>query len=109
MSLNKLQHAQAFTVAATHATSAVATQSGTTGSVTYITDIAGSSDKAGALLTVKQGTTVVWEVQLATTAAGINAFQETFASPIPSASGASVSVTVDGTSLCKANIAGFIL
>ncbi len=94
---------------ASNGTSAVATQSGITGSTMYITDIAGSSDKAGSLLTVKQGTTVIWEVQLATTAAGINAFDEQFESPLPGVSGGAVSVTVDGTSLCKANIAGYYL
>lgn len=75
----------------------------------YITDVAGSSDKAGSLLLVKQGTTVVWQVQLATTAAGINAFSHQFASPILAASGASISVTVDGTAACYANIGGFYL
>lgn len=94
---------------ATHATSAVATIAAVTGAINYITDISGSSDKAGSLLLVKQGTTVVWQVQLATTAAGINAFTHHFASPIPSASGASVSVTVDGTAACYANIAGYQL
>lgn len=98
-----------FSVYATHATSAVASSAGTAGWTQYITDIAGSSDKAGSLLTVKQGTTVVWEVQLATTAAGINAFSHSFSTPIPSALGALVSVTVDGTSVCKANIAGYAL
>lgn len=107
--LNKLQHGTPFAVAVSHATSAVASQAAVAGSVHYITDIAGSSDKAGSLLTVKQGTTVVFEVQLATTAAGINAFEHTFASPIPSAVNALVSVTVDGTSLCKANIGGFTI
>lgn len=109
MTLNKAQHAQAYSVTASNGTSAVATQSGTSGSVTYITDIAGSSDKAGSILTVKQGTTVIWEVQLATTAAGINAFEEHFETPLQGVVGGAVSVTVDGTSLCKANIAGFIL
>ena len=63
---------------ATNATSAVATISGVTGSVNYVTDISGSSDKAGSLLLVKQGTTVIWQVQLATTAAGMNAFHHSF-------------------------------
>lgn len=94
---------------ATNATSAVATVAGITGSTMYITDIAGSSDKAGSILVVKQGTTTVFEVQLATTAAGNNSFQKTFSSPIPGVSGSSVSVTVDGTALCKANIGGFYL
>lgn len=105
--LNKLQHFTPANATATNATSAVATISGTAGSITYITDIAGSSDKAGALLLVKQGTTVIWQIQLATTAAGINAFEQHFESPLYGAVGADVSVTVDGTAACKANISGF--
>lgn len=94
---------------ATHATSAVSTITGVSGSTMYITDVAGSSDKAGSLLLVKQGTTVVFQVQLATTAAGMNAFHHSFASPIPGVSGGSVSVTVDGTSACYSNIGGYQL
>lgn len=94
---------------ATNATSAVATIAGVTGAVNYVTDVSGSSDKAGALLLVKQGTTTIWQVQLATTAAGMNSFHHQFASPLSSASGASVSVTVDGTAACYANIAGYQL
>jgi hypothetical protein len=94
---------------ATNGTSAVATITGIPGSTMYITDIAGSSDKAGSLLLVKQGTTTIWQVQLATTAAGINAFSERFTSPLAAVAGADISVTVDGTTLCKANIAGYYL
>ena len=98
-----------FVVTATHATAAVASNAGVSGSTHYITDIAGSSDKAGSLLLVKQGTTIIWQVQLATTAAGINAFNHQFAVPLRAAAGALVSVTVDGTSACYANIAGYTL
>lgn len=96
-----------FQVSVTHATSAVASQAGVAGKILYITDIAGSSDKAGALLLVKQGTTIIWQVQLQTTAAGYPAYDHTFSVPLRSAAGALVSVTVDGTSACYANIAGF--
>lgn len=109
MALNKQYNGTPFGVTATNASSAVATQTGVAGQTQYITDIAGSSDKAGALLLVKQGTTVIWQVQLATTAAGINAFSHTFASPLAGIVGASVSVTVDGTSACYANIAGYTI
>lgn len=98
-----------FSVTATHATSAVASQAGVTGSTFYITDISGSSDKAGALLLVKQGTTIIWQTQLATTAAGNNSYEHTFSTPLVGAQGALVSVTVDGTALCHANIAGYAI
>ena len=102
--LNKLQRGTPVNATATHATSAVATVAGITGSTMYITDIAASSDKAGAILLVKQGTTTIWQVQVGTTP-----FFEKFDSPLTADSGASISVTVDGTSACKANIAGFYL
>ena len=98
-----------FSAYATHATSAVATQSGATGTTSYITDIAGSSDKAGSLLLVKDGSTIIWAIQLATSAAGINAFNQEFKTPLKITSGADCSVTVDGTSVCKANIAGYTI
>ena len=98
-----------FSETTTHATSAVASHAGVAGKSFYVTDIAGSSDKAGSLLLVKQGTTVIWQVQLATTAVGTNAFNHSFKVPLKGASGALVSVTVDGTSVANANIAGYEL
>jgi hypothetical protein len=98
-----------FSETATHATSAVASHTGVTGKTFYITDISGSSDKAGALLEVKQGTTVIWRTQLAATAAGNLAYSHSFGVPLAGAAGALVSVTVDGTSVCNANIAGYEL
>lgn len=102
----RLQRGTKFSVTATHATSAVASQTGVAGTKYYITDISGSSDKAGALLLVKEGTTIIWQSQLASTAAGMNAYEHTFSTPLESAVGALVSVTVDGTAVCHANIAG---
>lgn len=100
---------KAFSETATHATSAVASHTAVAGKTYYITDISGSSDKAGALLLVKQGTTTIFQVQLATTAAGINAFSHSFKVALVGAKGALVSVTVDGTAACKANIVGYEL
>ena len=99
----------AFAVTATNATSSVASKAGVAGTKYYITDIAGSSDKAGALLLVKDGTTIIWQVQLQTTAAGFPAFQQSFQQPLEATVGNLVSVTVDSTSAGYANIAGFSL
>lgn len=96
-----------FSETATHATAAVASHAAVAGKAYHITDIAASTDKAGAILLVKQGTTVIWQMQLAATAAGILAFSHTFGTPLRGAVGALVSVEVDGTSACKANIAGY--
>lgn len=109
MALNKQYNGTPFSVTATHATAAVASKAAEAGKRHYITDVAASSDKAGAILIVKQGTTVVFQVQVATTAAGINAFSHQFASPIAAAENALVSVEIDGTSACYANIGGYTL
>ena len=100
---------QPFAVTATHATAAVATKDAITNGTHYITDISASSDKAGALLLVKQGTTVIWRSQVATTAAGNNSYEHTFATPLRAVTGALVSCEIDGTSVCHANIAGFTI
>ena len=104
------EHGLTFQVTATNATSAVASKAAVAGSKYYITSIAGSSDKAGASLLVKDGTNVIWQVQLATTAAGINTFHQDFTlKPLEGTLGNLVSVTVDGTAACYANILGFSL
>lgn len=97
-----------FQVTATHATSAVASLAGVAGVAYYITDISGSSDKVGSLLLVKDGTTVIWQVQLAN-AVGNNSFQESFQTPLSITAGHTVSVTVDGTSACYSNLSGYVL
>lgn len=96
-----------FSETATHATAAVASHAAVAGKAYHITDISASSDKAGALVLVKQGTTIIWRSQIATTAAGNNSYEHTFSTPLRGAVGALVSVEVDGTSVCHANIAGY--
>lgn len=94
-----------FNATATNATSAVATQTGVTGKTAYITDIMGSSDKAGALILIKDGTTVIWQGRVSNTAP----FYEQFDSPLKVTLGADCSATVDGTAYCSSNIAGYVL
>lgn len=93
-----------FSVTATNATSAVATQTGAAGLRSYITDISGSSDKAGAKILVKKGTTVIWQDVIST-----NPFTYRFSTPLSGDAGGDVSVTVDGTALCNANVSGYTL
>lgn len=87
---------------ATGTTSAVATITGVAGVRTYITDITASSDKAGSIILVKDGTTVIWQDIV-----GAGYYQHSFVSPIVGSLGANVSVTIDGTLASKANISGF--
>jgi len=103
MSTPKQLHGEPFQVTATHATAASASKAVATGKVHYITDASASSDKAGAILLIKDGTTVIWQVQMGANGS-VNLH---FVQPLKGTSGAAVSVDVDGTSACKANIAGF--
>lgn len=103
MSLNKIQHAAPTSATGTGSTAATATITGTTGHVTYITDVAASSDKAGAILLVKDGSTTIWQQIV-----GAGSYWQKFESPLVISTGADAVVSIDGTSACKANIAGFI-
>jgi hypothetical protein len=101
---NKADHGDPWYVTTTHATAAVASKAGATGRVHYVTDITVSSDKAGSIGLVKDGTTVIWQFQV-----GAGVHSKSFDTPLPGTSGNLVSVEIDGTSACKANIAGFTL
>lgn len=94
-----------FSATATHATAAVASNAGVAKSTHYITQVSVSSDKAGAILLIKQGTTTIWQEQIGADDSGVRVFDP----PLKGALGALVSVEIDGTSACKANINGFTL
>ena len=87
---------------------AKAIKTGVSGKRIFVTDIAGSSDKAGSYLKVIEDTSgtpiTKFQVQLG---ADVN-FSHSFITPIQIAVGKSASVEVDGTNLASANIAGFI-
>lgn len=93
-----------FSETATHATAAVASHAAETGKTHYITHVSVSSDKAGAIMLVKQGTTTIWQAQV-----GAADHVEVFPVPLSSAKSALVSVEIDGTAACKANIAGYTI
>lgn len=91
---------------ATNATSAVATITGKSGRRFYVTDFGGSSDKAGALILIKDGSTVIWQDRISNTGAYV--FNGSSSLPVPTL-GANISATVDGTALCNANILGYFV
>lgn len=93
-----------FSETATNATLAVASHAAVTGKTYYVTDIAVSSDKAGSIVLVKSGTTVIWQEQV-----GAGHLEYKFSMPLKAAAGALVSVEIDGTAACYANIAGYEL
>jgi len=103
--INKQSQGKPFQATATHATAASASKAGATGKVHYVTDAVASSDKAGAILLIKDGSTVIFQVQMGANTSVILHF----VTPLKGSSGEAVSVDVDGTSACKANIAGFTL
>ena len=86
---------------ATDATAATATIAAVAGQKIYITDVIASSDKAGSIMLVKDGTTTIWQVQV-----GVGNFSHHFETPLVTTAGASASVSIDSTSAGKANIAG---
>ena len=106
---NAQLHATPYQQTATGTTSAVATQAAVTGQTFYVTDISGSSDKAAAKILVKDGATVIWQDQIQVSAAGASYYEHTFGTPLKCTSGNSASVTVDGTSVSNANLAGFVV
>ena len=94
-----------FYKTASGTTAATATEGAASGKTHYVTDISASSDKAGAVITVKQGTTVIWEAIIAAN----GSYEHSFNTPLAGAVGALVSITIDGTSVCKSNIAGITI
>lgn len=99
-----IDHGAPVNATATHATAAVASVAGVAGATHYITQVSASSDKAGSILLVKQGTTVLWQEQVGAGKVDLN-----FNPPLRAAAGALISAEIDGTSACKANINGFTL
>ena len=90
-----------FNETATHATAAVATKAAVANKRHILTDVAVSSDKAGAILLIKVGTTVKWQLQI-----GASFHAHKFETPIEAGVNELISAEIDGTAACKANIAG---
>ena len=92
-----------FSKTATHGTSAVCTITAVSGIRNYVTDISGSSDKATALILVKDGSTTIWQDRISSA----GAYSRTFSTPLPVVG--DLTVTVDGTTVANSNVAGFSL
>lgn len=83
----------------TNGTAATATVTGVAGTVSFICDVSASSDKAGSVILVKDGTTVIWQSQV-----GAGHYEKSFEPPLACTSGADATVTIDSTSAGYANI-----
>lgn len=93
-----------YRVTATHATAASASKTGVDGKIHFITDVAASSDKSGAIMLVVDGSTTIWQLQV-----GASFISHHFDPPLEITEGAAAICSIDGTSACKANIAGYTL
>jgi len=110
MADNRQHYGVPFSVTHSHANTALATKAAVTGKRHYITDIAVSSDKDGAVMQIKDGSTVIWQMNLTNAVTGgPYIFWQSFVVPLIGTKGGAVSITIDGTTVCKANIGGFTL
>lgn len=94
---------------ATGTSSATATEVAVVGKTHYVTDFFCASDKADAIIQIKQGTTVIWQSTLDTPSTSNDHHHHSFQTPLKGAADALVSVTIDGTSSADANLSGFTL
>ena len=84
---------------ATHATLAVCTIAAVPSIQNVLSSLSVSSDKAGSIVLVKDGTTVIWQAQV-----GAGYFNMSFPEGLFGTQGNLLSVEIDGTSACKANM-----
>jgi hypothetical protein len=109
--MEPLQGAKKFSHMGDGTTSATATESTPTSQRIYITDLVASSDKAGAILTVKQGgSSTPFSIQLsAATATGTpTALAIHFQTPIIITANNNAVAEVDGTDICRVNMTGYV-
>lgn len=102
MAINRNYAGTPYNATATGTTAATATKTGVTGSTHYVTDITVTSDLTTSTFQIKKGSTVMWQGLV-----GASYVHLSFESPLAGTVGGDVSVTVDGTSACSANIAGY--
>ena len=98
---NVRQHGTAVHATATHATAPTATIAAVAGKTIYITEVSCSSDKAGSILLIKDGTTTIWQEQVGASFCNLR-----FDPPLACTQGALAETTIDSTSAGKANING---
>lgn len=100
-------HGTPFMGTATHATAASKEIAAVTGKRHYITDFTVATDKDGAVFTIKDGTTTIWQGVIEITAGGTSVVTHAFQQPIWGSVGAAITIAIDGTSRCDVNISGF--
>lgn len=97
--LNPKLNARPLSYTATHATLAVATTTVNADLRPIISTVSVSSDKAGSILLIKDDTTVIWQTQV-----GVGNLTFSFPEGLFGTRGETISVEIDGTAACKANM-----
>lgn len=98
---NRLLHGKPWSATVTHATASKITQTAVAGRTFLLSELSVRSDKAGALVLVKDGTTVIWQFGI-----GATAHSKVFQIPLRATKGALLSVEVDSTSVSEVNAQG---
>lgn len=93
----------------THGTAATKTITGVTGKRHYITDFLVATDKDGAVFTIKDGSTTIWQGIIEIGAGGNSVIHHSFIQPIYGSKGADIVIAIDGSARCDVNIAGFTI
>lgn len=101
---NRLQNGKPWSGTDSDGTNPIVTQAAVVGRSFLLSELSCSSDKAGAIILVKDGTTVIWQLVI-----GATAFSKVFQKPLRATQGALLSVEVDSTSVGKANAQGVYL
>jgi|TARA_Y100000310_G_scaffold107269_2_gene105737 hypothetical protein len=103
----KQSHGVPFQGTHTHATAATKEIAAVTGKRHYVTDFTIATDKDGAVFTIKDGSTTIWQGIIEIGAGGTSVVTHSFQTPIRGSSGAAITIAVDGTSRADVNISGF--
>lgn len=93
----------------THGTAATKEIAAVTGKRHYVTDFMIASDKDGAVFTIKDGSTTIWQGVIELTAGAPGIVTHRFQQPIWGSVGAAITIAIDGTARCDVNIAGFTI
>ncbi len=93
----------------THAIAATKEITAVTGKRHYVTDFTVATDKDGAVFTIKDGSTTIWQGVIELTTGGTSIVTHSFQQPIWGSVGAAITIAIDGTARCDVNIAGFTI
>lgn len=83
---------------------AIATQTGTTGAIYYLTDVQASTVASAGTFSILGGSSVLWQGQLGTVP-----YIHSWSTPLNGGKGNSMVFTVNGTTTTYANMSGYIV